>query len=263
MNTINSIEKELAPMRETLENHPMYELLRNVSDVKVFMEHHVFAVWDFMSLLKALQQNLTCTQVPWIPAPDAELSRFINDIVLGEESDVNEKGVPRSHFEMYLEAMEELGADIHPINNFMEAIQNGTPVKNAIKTFIPWPEVQNFVTYTFEIIETGELHQIAAVFTFGREDIIPDMFEGIIEGSGMRTDQNKFLYYLKRHIELDGDEHGPLSLRMIEKLCGTDVKKWEEALLVSKKALKKRITLWDGVSRSLEKKVLEKGAYTS
>ena len=245
---INQLEKELTLLRAKLNNHKLYSALESIEDVKVFMEQHVFAVWDFMSLLKALQNNLTTTSLPWLPVTNPEIARFINEIVLDEESDVNELGEPMSHFEMYLDAMRQIGADTEIIERFLNELKSGGSIAKAFQSCKLNKETIDFVIFTFSVIDTQENHKIAAAFTFGREDVIPDMFFNIINKSKTKEETfSKLNYYLKRHIELDGDEHGPLSLRMIEELCGDDAKKWEETLEISKLALQHRITLWDGI----------------
>jgi hypothetical protein len=249
-NRLSFIKTELESLRKALTEHQLYSQLKTVNDLKIFMESHVFAVWDFMSLLKALQNKLTCTQVPWKPVADAKIARFVNEIVWGEESDVNEVGEPFSHFEMYLAAMSEVGASTQQI----DAITSKNLNIDNIQSILANAELSNaqreFLQFTFEVIQTNEPHKIAAAFTFGREDLIPDMFLAILKDAEQTNNKSfpKFKYYLDRHIEIDGDEHGPLSLEMIATLCDNDDKKWLDVLETSVLALTFRIKLWDAIA---------------
>lgn len=250
-------EKELAPYKKTLFDHPLYKRIQAVEDIRFFMEQHVFAVWDFMSLVKKLQVELTCTTLPWRPSSHPTAGRLINEIVWGEETDLNKDGEIMSHFEMYLQSMEEAGADTTPVKHFISQLEDSADIEDLInKTSLP-NYVSDFMNFTFNTIKENKLHVIAAVFTFGREDLIPDMFIEMVKN--LRNEGvalHHLIYYLDRHIEVDGDEHGPMALQMMEELCQGDPVKIQEAIDAAKKALKMRIRLWDGILSELPTAVL-------
>ncbi|WP_046745148.1 DUF3050 domain-containing protein [Kordia zhangzhouensis] len=253
------IAQELAPLQQKIVSHSLYNKVNSVEALNAFMEYHVFAVFDFMSLLKALQIHLTQTQLPWTPKGNPITRRFINEIVLGEESDVDQDGKPLSHYEMYVEAMKASNAATTLIEECINHISKGEDIRTSLHAVKAPKAVQDFVNFTFSIIETNEVHKIATVFTFGREDLIPNMFLEIVKGidrKHIHVNLDKFIYYLERHIELDGDEHGPLALQMINELCGDDSQKWEDCISVSKEALQHRIDLWTAIEQQIE--VLQK-----
>lgn len=246
---IERVQQEIAETRKALLAHPIYKKIKTIDDVKQFTEHHIYAVWDFMSLLKSLQQEFTCVSVPWTPPKNPTLTHLINEIVLAEESDVDRHGVFGSHFDLYYRAMENLGANTKQIQVFLQTLQANADLKTAALIADLPASVFQFLSFTFDVIESKKMHCIAAVFTFGREDLIPDMFTELVRDLRVSFPEelNDFVYYLDRHIELDGDEHGPLALQMIAELCGDDEQKWNEVIEVSKKALEVRSHLWDGI----------------
>lgn len=241
---ILTINKKIQPYKNAVVEHPLYKNLNSIEDIAILMEHHVYAVWDFMSLLKSLQSILTCTTPPWKPVGNGQIRQLINSIVLEEESDVDQDGNPSSHYEMYLIAMKECGAKTSDIERFVNDVK-----KNSIPSVNN--EIDDFLKSTFDIINSGEAHKIASAFTFGREDLIPDMFTSIVKEYNAESRLNKFVYYLERHIELDGGEHGPLALELISNLCGDDNQKWEEVEETAVNCLIARKKLWDAVLSKL------------
>lgn len=249
------LQTSLEPLRAPLLGHPVYARLRRLEDVCCFMSIHVFAVWDFMSLLKALQRELTCIDVPWIPRGDPYARRLINEIVLGEESDVDVPGEPpTSHFEMYRAAMQDAGADTAALDAFLARLRAGEPVRSAlVGAPVPAP-ARRFVEHTFGVVEGRSLPALAAAFTIGREDVIPAMFGQLIADLSRRHEHRlaRLIAYLDRHVVLDGDRHGPMAARMLEAICGEEAQAWEAARAAAADSLAARAVLWDGVVEAIE-----------
>lgn len=241
-------------LADRLVSHPIYAAVHNERALHLFLRAHVFCVWDFMSLLKSLQRAVTCVEAPWFPTGDREARRFINEIVVAEESDVHPARGHASHFELYCEAMQVCGADTRPIDSFLVRLRAGRPVSAALADPTVPNGVADFVRATFGVIETGSLHRIAAAFTFGREDVIPDMFRRLVTSlaQGAPTRWSTFLFYLERHIEVDSGEHGPLAHALLRSLCGNDLQHWREAEESARAALEARIALWDAVLADIQ-----------
>lgn len=242
------LQQRIQPLHDELAQHPLFSSFRTMDDLYRFMQTHVYAVWDFMSLLKALQRGLTCVDVPWLPSPDPVARHLVNQIVLGEESDVYDHQ-HLSHFELYLLAMRSAGAPTESIDRFVAELRNGSHVRPALIAANAPLGAANFVRHTFSLIEQGELHTIAAAFTFGREDLIPDMFQGFLDrlAPELQPTLETFLWYLTRHIEVDGGEHGPMALKMVSNLCGDDPVKWQQAAESAEAALRARLALWNSL----------------
>lgn len=239
--------------REKLQNHKIYFSIKNIDHLNIFMSNHVFAVWDFMSILKSLQSQLTCTNIPWTPTGNGTPARLINEIVTEEETDLAPHGQYMSHFEMYCNAMRQAGADINPIHQFLKNLDTSNISESLIKSNSP-KAASNFVNETFNILNNAKLHEVASVFTFGREEIIPDMFRKIVrEIEISKHGRLKYLnYYLDRHIGLDESEHTPNALRMVKELCENNEKKWNESIVSAKACMVARIRFWDEILEEIE-----------
>jgi hypothetical protein len=250
---LSELESAISPLRNQLVNHPVYASIKNLDQLKLFMQSHIYAVWDFMSLLKALQINLTCVSLPWMPVGNAGTRYLINEIVTGEESDVDQEGNRMSHFELYLKAMQQAGADIKPITLLTQELIQGKSIDECLQSNTIPEGARQFMSYTFQTIATNKPHLMAAVFTFGREDLIPDMFISLIKELKIQFPDKVdiFQYYIERHIEVDGGHHADLAHQMTMELCGDDEQKWKEATQAVSQALKVRIALWDSILNSI------------
>ena len=239
--------------KQKLFGHPLFIEITTLGKLQHFMQYHVFAVWDFMSLTKRLQQDLTCTQLPWLPCADPRAARLINEIVLAEESDEHPTRGYCSHFELYLDAMTEVGASTVAITRFIELQSQGVEVSAALQMIGAPQGVARFVDSTLQIALSAPTHCVAAAFLHGRESVIPSMFERLLHSHAFIGRQAPTLcHYLSRHIEMDSDDHGPAAHQLLQRLIEADPSRQREADNTALGAVESRITLWDDVLASMQ-----------
>jgi len=248
------LEQRLAPLRARLLAHRLYASIRDERALRVFLEHHVYAVWDFMSLLKGLQRELSCVELPWLPRGERGARRFLHEILLQEESDEDGQGGYASHFELYREAMLDCGASTAVLDSFLDALRSGVALDEAlVRSGVP-AAAREFVRVTFAVLDSRQAPAVAAAFALGREDVIPHMFRALVDDLERRFPGRyaRFAHYLSRHVELDGDAHAPRARAMLASLCGVDPQQWRVAELAARRSLEARIALWDALALQIE-----------
>jgi len=257
-NSLDNLEKTLQSEKDTLNSHKVFQQLTNLEELRNFMEWHVFAVWDFMSLAKRLQNEFTCVSVPWTPTKVAHACRSINSIILEEESDEAFGGGHCSHFELYIQAMEEIGASTNKVLQFVNKVAEGTDYIQALDEVHAPESIKEFVFSTVNCAINDDAEEVLGSFLNGREDCIPKMFRYLLQSWGVSEDEAPiFTYYLKRHIELDTDNHAPAAKRLADSFIGNDTEKAENYLKSSIQAVQARIRFWDALSELLEQQTLE------
>jgi len=257
--TTNAFPPEfIASLQARLDSHPIYAAVKTIEDLRVFMAHHVHSVWDFMSLIKYLQFTVAPARWPWTPGIDPTIQRFINELVLEEETDAAGPDAPgefSSHFQLYLGAMREIGADPTIPARFVEIAGRDGITAALASGLAPAPSAA-FNRVTFGFIDSGKAHAVAAALSLGREHIIPAMFRALLQRMAVSETQAPiFHYYLNRHIHLDEDFHAPLSLRLLNGLCEGDAVKLAEARDAAIRAVDARVEFWDGVLASLPSQI--------
>lgn len=250
--SIEKLIEEIKPLRQKLETHPIYQEVKDLKDLRTFMSFHVYSVWDFMSLVKFIQHSFAPSGTPWLPPKHPKIAHFINDIVLEEESDALPSGEHLSHFEMYIRAMQEVGAPTELVTKFISAVQT-TSLTDALSSSGLNTSIKTGIETSFGFLNETKPHIAASAFCFGRENIIPDMFRELIAKMNISTSEAPlFHFYLNRHVELDGDVHGPMALDMIQVLCEDNDQRWSEATNSAKTAIQARINLWDFILKQIK-----------
>ncbi|MEG0968064.1 MAG: DUF3050 domain-containing protein [Pseudomonas sp.] len=249
---MNTLKSTLTQHKEKLSTHPIFSEIDSLPVLQRFMETHVFAVWDFMSLTKRLQQELTCVQLPWLPPRDPKAARLINEIVLGEESDDRFDHGHGSHFELYLDAMREVGASTRAIERFVSLQRNGVGYASALQQAQASDAARQFVCHTLDIALNAQAHSVAAAFLHGRESVIPTMFQRLLDDWKITGEQAPtFRYYLQRHIEVDSEDHGPAAEALLTRLVAHDPLREQQVYEAAIAAVQSRIALWDRLRVSM------------
>ena len=130
---------------------------------------------------------------------------------------------------------------------------NGDQFREALHRAGISEPAQEYVQSTWDIIESQSPHRIAAAFTLGREEVIPDMFQNFLKTieKHVPVELGHFAYYLGRHIHADADRHAPMAMRMLVALCGDDPDKWREAAETTQIALQARQEFLDAITKRL------------
>lgn len=262
---IAEISARVAPIRRRLTHHPIYRRIVDLATLRAFMEHHVFAVWDFMSLLSALRRGVMGHGAVWRPVGPPIVRRFLNDIMAGEESDIDGRGGYLAHFETYLEAMRNAGASTRAIERSVAEAATLEDVPNVLLACGAPRGSVKFSTATFATISRGDVAEIAGSFTFGREEVIPDMFRRLVADLNRAHDHRleRFVFYLDRHIHVDEGDHAPMAMKLLESIGGEDAEIWARIGRGAEDALHARAAFWDDIVRALEAMPREAAAEAS
>ena len=236
------------------------QAITSIADLRLFMEHHCFAVWDFMLLLKTLQQHLAPSGVPWVPPTHPEIAGLVNSLVAEEECDLlpENLGGPLhlSHFAIYRRAMVEIDANTAVIDAVLQQASRGDLAGAVRHRGIPVPSAR-FLRTTQELISSGEVHALAAAFAYGRELLVPDLFRGLLDRlTVLELPCPTLRWYLERHIVLDGDSHGPLAETMVLTLAGNDPAAHQTVQTVRRQVLADRSAFWDAIDLQLRERFL-------
>ena len=251
MDNLKSNKKKLNDLKRKITAHPLFANKLEPKHICKFMESHIFAVWGFMSILKSLQKMITPNNLPWMPNKNTKngLVNFVNEIILCEESDYIEGIGFISHFEIYLLAMKNMDAKTDQLDKLISIISSKGYDEKYLDNIDATDEVKSFLKHDLEVSMKGTLPEIVGAFTLGREKVIPNMF-GYILPAIKETSTSKYLVtYLERHIDIDGDRHGPLSMKLLNTSCGE--KELSLAYATAIKSLELRLLVWDRVHEDI------------
>ena len=233
--------------------HPVFSLVTSLEQARTYMEFQVWCVWDFMCLAKAVQTGLGTFTIPWLPPKNGALLAAINEIISGEETDTGPDGKIASHFEIYLAAMHQAGADTTAINTFLQALRDGVNWEAALHKSGAHPGSIRYVSGTIRT-SLEPLHRSVASFCLGREELVPMMLVTMLRNIPRLPELEMFRWYIQRHIALDAESHGPLSSDLFDSIAGVDAETRQDALKTAAWAIAERADYLDVIMTDLSTK---------
>lgn len=251
------LQQEVAPTRRLLLNNGLYYQLQSLPDLRRFMEHHIFTVWDFIALVKALRRELVVAPGSQLPA-SVVARRFITEVVPDEETTTSLPGRLVSHFALYVRAMEECGADTTPIRQLVAAVTAGRPTEEALQAAQAPDAVRQFVGTTFSIIHSGKPHAVAAAVAFGHEEWIPNRLRQLVNTlrAQLPGQLDTFASCLDQHGHCATGKHALLGRELVRELCADAPERWQDCQEVAIRCLEARLKLWDGIGASTARRAV-------
>ena len=239
--------------RLSLERHRVFDQLITNEDLQLFMSWHVFSVWSHMSIIKRLQLEFTCTCLPWTPYRSAKAAYLINKIVSENESTALTNNTYLSQFELYLCAMEEIGANTFSIRTFVDLIAANMPLQDALKISNASPAIDEFVLTNTHIAISGSVEEVLGCMIYADEYISPKSFMRSSAGSALsRFDEEKFSLYLKMCCSTDPHRrHSDITNLLIEQTNGNE-SRLKTCLDAALGAIKRQANLWDALACKIE-----------
>ncbi|CAG9319831.1 unnamed protein product [Blepharisma stoltei] len=257
----SQVVAKLKPLRTDLVSAYSSIKLESLPATRVYMKNFIYQAWAVISTLKALRSKLSPSTVPWYPPEDENSVRYINEILLDEETDV--AGQPQqysSHYNLFIKAMREANGFSEPMETLVTDLRQGMAwdkafIKNKDQyKHIISPSTFKYVENEIGIAMNGDLHQIAGFFFLGREETVPDLFSGFVKSLNEKeVNAPLFKSYIQRHIDLDGDLHAPLGEKITQRVCKEDPKMWKEVYEAGKLGITDDLNFAKGVTKMIGK----------
>lgn len=236
---------------QMLERHKIYKLLNNQTSLANFMERHVVCVWVYHSLLRSLYQDIVSQLTDLNGDRSKECLRLITEIVLEEVVEDLGDGQYQSHLELYVEAMEDLGANITPILTFFDMLEKGYTTKRSLELANFPIEAVRYAKTILPLLKEPPYKKAAALFYEG-EPFIPDSFLTQVEVLLPKVPVNLLLDYFEGHIEGLKRPGFSATGRLVEIFCASDKRYELQAEKIAEKVMKSRLELWNLIATDLD-----------
>jgi hypothetical protein len=253
MKEFDRILQKVLPAQDKILNHQVYKEIENLDDLNLFLEYHVFFVWDQMSSLKAMQKDLTCMNVPWVPKRSPQTRKYINELVLNAEGNDLISETVLSEYESYLELMRESDADSSSIERLEKSINRGENFKDLLDHLDMPKVVKSYLDFTYKTIESKDAHKIAANFVFGKQSLIPHRLVKLLNELNKKfpVDLSLQIKYFESKVMKETGKIEDVAKKIFEELCGHDEEKWDDVAEVAERTLERRLQLWDDIKNAI------------